>query len=436
MLTLAIVLALAADPPADATAKAEAFVATLAKGDYAAAGKDFTPAVRKALPDDKLQALWESLTKQAGPFGKTLGSRTEKRGPYQIVFVSCEFAKTKLDVRVTFDAEQKIAGLGFIPPTPPYQPPAYVQADKFRESEVKVGAGTSWELPGTLSLPVGDGPFPAVVLVHGSGPNDRDETVGGAKPFRDLAGGLASRGVAVLRYEKRTRQHGPAYADKAVREALTVQGEVIDDALVAAALLRKTPRIDPKRVFLLGHSLGGTMAPKIASLDPQLAGIIVLAGATRPLEDLVLEQFTYIYGLNGGPTDEQKAELAKLKERVARVKDPKLSPETPAADLPLGQAAAYWLALRGYEPAAVAATLKVPVLVLHGGRDYQVTDDDFALWQKALAGQPHATLKRYDSLNHLFIEGQGKATPAEYQKPGHVAAAVIDDIAAWVKGKP
>jgi fermentation-respiration switch protein FrsA (DUF1100 family) len=159
----------------------------------------------------------------------------------------------------------------------------------------------------------------------------------------------------------------------------------------------------------------------------------VLAGAARPIEDLIVEQMTYLAGLKGEPGAEAKERLAKIKEQVARVKDPKLSPDTPAAELPLGAPAAYWLSFRGYDPAAVAAALKMPVLVLQGDRDYQVTSADFELWRKALADRPTATLKRYSNLNHLFMDGVGKATPDEYQKEGHVAENVVEDIAGWVQ---
>ena len=114
------------------------------------------------------------------------------------------------------------------------------------------------------------------------------------------------------------------------------------------------------------------------------------------------------------------------------MKDPKLSAQTPAKDLPLGVPAEYWLSLRGYDPTAVAAKLSMPVLVLSGERDYQVPAADWELWQKALTGKSAATLKRFSGLNHLFIEGSGPPTPAEYEKEGHVAEAVVETIAGWV----
>jgi fermentation-respiration switch protein FrsA (DUF1100 family) len=231
----------------------------------------------------------------------------------------------------------------------------------------------------------------------------------------------------VLRYEKRTQEHGVKFVqlkDPGAKE------ELLDDALAAAALLRKQKEIDPKRVFILGHSLGAAWAPQLGTLDPDLAGLVVMAGFTRPLEDLILEQFTYLSSLGEGLTDE---EMGKLKEKVARVKDPKLAADTPRADLPLGIPASYWLQLRAYDPAATAAKLKTPVLVLQGERDYQVTMADFEGWKKALGGRKGATLKSYPRLNHLFVEGEGKSRPQEYQKAGHVAREVVDDIAAWVK---
>jgi fermentation-respiration switch protein FrsA (DUF1100 family) len=158
-----------------------------------------------------------------------------------------------------------------------------------------------------------------------------------------------------------------------------------------------------------------------------------MAGATRPIVDLILEQMTYLAKLSGEPDAIVLEKLSKLKDQVAKAKDPKLSPDTPADQMPLNQPAAYWLSFRGYEPAKVAADLNTPMLILHGDRDYQVTLADYDLWEKALAGRSHATLRRYANLNHLFMEGEGKGTPAEYQKAGHVAKGVIEEIANWIK---
>src|SRR5262245_23313535 len=301
--------------PEKLKASVKAFFDALAREDYEAACKDFDDTVRKASPPEKLKELWQTLRKQLGQLKKQGAPRLEKVGKYEVIVIPCQFEKMTLDGRISFDAAGKIAGYGFVPTaTKEYKAPEYVKRDAFREIDVKLNEGSEWELPGTLSIPVEQGPFPAVVLVHGSGPNDRDETILGNKPFRDLAWGLSSRGIAVLRYEKRTRAHG---AKMTAKNFPTLKEEVTDDALAAVALLRKTKEIDPKRIFVLGHSLGGLMAARIGEADPQIAGLIVMAGNTRPLEDLVLEQFTYLYSLEG-PTDKQKQELEELKKKAAR----------------------------------------------------------------------------------------------------------------------
>jgi dipeptidyl aminopeptidase/acylaminoacyl peptidase len=294
-----------------------------------------------------------------------------------------------------------------------------------------VVVGDEWKLPGTLTTPRGDGPFPCVVLVHGSGPHDRDETIGPNKPFRDLAWGLASRGVAVLRYEKRSQAHGARYV--ALKNA-TAKDEVLDDALAAVALARKQKGVDADRVFVAGHSLGAYLAPKIATLDAKVAGIVLLAGNTRPLEDLVLDQLTYLYSLDDPTLEKHRDALAEVKKRVARVKAGKLS-EVPATDLPLDMPASYWVWMRAYDPAATAAGLRRPVLVLHGERDYQVTMADVEGWKRALAGRKGAKVVTFPRLNHLFMEGKGKAKPDEYGRAGHVAREVVDEIAAWAKAR-
>jgi dienelactone hydrolase len=203
--------------------------------------------------------------------------------------------------------------------------------------------------------------------------------------------------------------------------------------VAAAALLRQTPGIDSKRVFVLGHSLGGTLAPRIGSQAPDLAGLIILAGTTRSAEEITVEQLNYIASLGGAGAERVKALIETTKTHFARLNDPKL----PEAEMVLGVPACYWLDLRSYNPAQTAASLKMPILILQGERDYQVTMVDFQGWKKYLSGRTSVEFKTYPKLNHLFEEGEGKSTPQEYEKPANVASYVIDDIAAWVKkGQP
>lgn len=320
--------------------------------------------------------------------------------------------------------------LAEVPKPAAYQPPSYAVPSMFNEHEVAVGAGSQWSLPGTLTLPSGDGPFPAVVLVHGSGPNDRDETLGPNKPFQDLAWGLASQGIAVLRYDKRTRVYPAQFV--ALPNA-TVKEETIDDALAAVTLLRNTPNIDQRRIFVLGHSLGGMVVPRIGLADQgSIAGLIVFAGATRPLEDEWVRQYEYIYGLKGQLTSQQKAEIDGYKQQAARIKQ-LTSADVNSKERLLFGPPSYWLDLRGYFPPEVATKVKQPMLILQGERDYNVTMDAFHDWQRTLDKRPDVTLKSYPKLDHLFYEGSGPASDADYAQPRNIPKYVVDDIASWIK---
>ena len=405
-------------------------VDALAARDFVRAYAQFAAPMKAATTQEKVAGIWDSIQAQAGGFVKRVISRAEVRGLYTVVVTSCDFERAKVEIITTVDQAGEIAGLQARPAQPnvEWTAPDYVNATAFTEREVTVGSG-EWALPGTLTMPAGAGPFPAIVLVHGSGPNDRDETFGPNKTFKDVALGLGSRGVAVLRYDKRTRVHA---AKIRTQNPFTLKEETIDDALAGVALLRGEKTVDAKRIFVLGHSLGGTAAPRIGAADPAIAGLIMLAGAVRPLEQSIIEQMQYLAEADGVMSDAEKRaidDVLKLRETVS-----KLTPADATSTASIGGApASYWLDLKSYDPAAAAAALKQRLLVLHAGRDYQVTVPDFERWKAALAKHPNAEFKLYPALNHLFLPGQGKSLPTEYSVPGHVPVEVIDDIAAWLK---
>jgi dipeptidyl aminopeptidase/acylaminoacyl peptidase len=264
------------------------------------------------------------------------------------------------------------------------------------------------------------------VLVHGPGPNDRDESLFGTRMFADIAEGLASRGIAVLRYDKRTK----VYYQQMSATAYTLEEETIEDAVRALSLARQQHEVDPRHVFLLGHSLGGYAAPRIARQDAKEAGVIVLAGNARHIEDVSVAQTEFMLQAKGGPTPDEQKRLELMKFEAAKIRSLKPSKDNPP--ILLGLPVEYYLDLKNYEPSAEARRLGIPFLFLQGERDFQVTMEDLAIWKSGLVGAKDVMFQTYAALNHLFIAGQGAPSPAEYRTPGNVAAPVIEDLAAWI----
>jgi dienelactone hydrolase len=418
---------------------AQQIVTLVAHGDFAAVEQRLADRLKPFLPAGTIQATWQGLEQQLGAF-QEVGPTSAVQTPQGLVqVVTCVFERASVDVNIVLNDAGEIIGLTVMPvgtveqqANAAYAPPSYAHPERFHEQEVQVGHGR-WVLPGTLSLPRGNGPHASVLLVHGSGPQDRDETLPPNKPFRDLAWGLASQGIAVLRYEKRTKVYA-AQLNREV-ETLTVKEEVIDDALSAVALLRERPEIDAQQIFVLGHSLGGFLAPRIGAAHPQIRGLIILAGSPRPFEDVFLDQMTYVLSLSIPDSATRQRQLEALKQQVELVKDPQRLPTAKASDLPLGVPAAYWLDLNAYHPEQVVRTLKQPMLFLLGGSDYQVTQEDFQIWQDALAGRSDVQFLLYPGLSHTLmpVEGGQKATPATYTMAGHVAEEVVNEIGNWIK---
>ncbi len=423
LLTLLTPWLTAQDAESPAVGAAEKFVGQLIEEDFTTAASGFDSTMTAAMPAATLEETWRSILLQVGDVKKQGGARTETHGQYQVVFVRVEFEFAALDIRVAYDPDLKVAGLFFQPAKAEveWSPAAYADPSAYATEKFTFGV-EGWKLPGTLYVPTTGETHPAVILVHGSGPNDRDETVGDIKPFRDLATGLASQGILVMTYDKRTLVHGERFASS---DRYTLDEETVEDALSAIEFVAARPDVDRDRVFMIGHSLGGMAAPRIASRTDQLAGLVVLAGAARPLEDILLEQLTFQDSLATAGGVESPINLGELTSQIERVKSSELTDSTPTASLPLGVCASYWLDLRGYAPASVAIGCKVPMLILQGENDLQVSMVDFEIWNDKLTDRKDVTCKSYPKLGHLFTIDNADSS-------AHVEGVVVADIADWI----
>ena len=416
----------------DDSSRAKAFVDALAKKDFAAAYALFSDQVKAKIPGEAMPQVWAQITGEYGEFRRLKEIKKSADGNYTVAVL--EFEKKSENFAVAFDANGQILGFTIAPPEKPaetakYETPKYADTNSFTETEVTVGAG-EWALPATLTMPKGKTNVSAIVLVHGSGPGDRDETHGSNKAFKDLACGLASKGIAVLRYDKRTLVHSGKFI---TIKNFTINEETVEDALLAAALLRKTANVDAKKVYLLGHSLGGYIFPRIAQKDEKIKGFVSLAGGVQPLEDIILEQNIYVASPNGSISKEDETEIANAKKTITEIKN--LKAADVAADRSFfGLPASYWYDLQSYRPLEIAAKIKRPMLILQGESDFQVTMKDYEMSKAALGKRKNVTLKSYPNLSHYFMKrsGTGKPGVADYEQPNHVSEIVVKDIADWI----
>lgn len=293
------------------------------------------------------------------------------------------------------------------------QPPAY------REEPVTIGEAP-WELEGILTLPDQAASFPAVVLVADFGPYDRDATTGPDKPFRDLARGLAERGIASLRYDKRTAVYGP----KMDGNSITVEEDVIEDSLAAAELLRGIEGVEA--LFVLGHGLGATLAPEIAR-RAGADGAVLLAPFVTPLDELVLRQLENVLAADGMLTLAEEDQIARARASVDQFRRGQTDPPQTF----LGPSR-YFVDLRRRDPARQAAQFTGPMLFLQGGRDEQVPPSEQQRWRELLGHRQDVTFRLYPYLNHTFALGPDPSPTAPYRWRRPVDDLVIETISQWI----
>lgn len=389
---------------------AEDMIAGLEAGDYARVASHLDPE-RGTMSAEEFEALWGGVLEQLGALRSWEHVEEAQAGSLVSHRIRLRFEQAPIDALVGVDPQTlKVQGLFFRPVADGTRAAPYVDPQAFSSREVEVGDG-ALALSGTLTVPKGEGPFPGVVLLHGSGPQDRDSAVGPNRPFRDLAEGLASRGVVVLRFDKRTFQH-PQHMPAEV----TLENEVIQDGALALERLGAQPEVDAARTFVLGHSLGALVAPAVVKRGGPAAGVILLAPPGRAPWHLVVDQLRHL----GMPAEQLEATQVQAK----RLADGSMLDD----ETFLGAPASYWRDWANHDGIKNARALGVPLLILRGARDYQVTGADIAAWREGLQGRVGVTIETLPSLNHLFIAGEGPPTASEYATPGHVHPSVLQHI--------
>jgi uncharacterized protein len=423
-----LIVAIVGGRPANAStdSRVDELFAALRDRRFTEATEHFDPAMKAALSADQLSTIWLQIVASSGQLEKWKIIQRGQMGGIDVVGVELDFEHGKLLSTVSVRPESdEIAGLYFKPFTgasdssSPATSPPYADAAKFRAVAVTVG-DAPWKLPGILTIPAGTCPFAAIVLLAGSGPEDRDESIGPNHIFKDLAEGLSSRGIVVLRYDKRT------YAYKDLNpQKLTVEEEVIHDGVAAVRLLRARREVAQDRIFVVGHSLGAMMAPEVAKRAWPVAGIVLLAPLGRKLPVVVVQQMRYL-------DEASPKELAEIEREADEISAHKMPPQQNF----FGAPASYYYDLDARDEVAIARSLDLPILILRGSRDYQVIDEDIRNWQSGLKGDAKVQVDTLPSLNHLFIAGAGKPGPAEYDRPGHVDVGVIGTIASFINNVP
>jgi pimeloyl-ACP methyl ester carboxylesterase len=393
--------------------------------------QNFTPILRFFLTAHVLKKGWQLLSMTTGPV-QSIGNPTISSGWITTVKVPVSFKRCSLAMILQMTPNGGLCGLRFAPLGlaglgPVWTLPPYAIVGSSRQENLKLGEQNKVEA--IMQLPKEIGIHPCVIFLAGSGPTDKDSTMGVLKPFADLALGLSEQGVASIRFDKVTRVHPRRFRRN---KSFTLADEYMDQASGAIQYAQDHAEVDKQRLYILGHSLGAVVAVHIASTNPVVKGCIIMAGPAKPMYHAYIRQLRYFASLDGEPLDTLQ-QIHKAEQEAQYADSPELSNSTPADCLPFGLPASYWINYHALDPVKAIANMDKPVLCLQGSRDYQVDAvEDYGQWISVLEKKRDAELHLYEGLNHAFVRGEGQPTQAEYDVVGNVDEVVIRDVSRWV----
>ncbi|OYU96986.1 MAG: hypothetical protein CFE21_01470 [Bacteroidetes bacterium B1(2017)] len=425
LLVLCMGISAQAQAPFDVSAKAKETIYLFRQAKFETVYNRMDKDMKRVLDVEKLQGFWDVLEMRMGAVKEVGEPKITDRDSLFISVTPIQFEKQKIALKLVFNKQALISGMYLEAANPQHIPAAYIDASRFYENK-KTLADPTYPVEGMLTLPNRGKPFPVVIIVAGSGPTDKDLTMGPNRVYKDIAWGLASKGVAAFRYDKRTKTYG---AEIAKNKNATVKEEYLLDLQLAVQMLKKNPDIDSTRIYILGHSEGGYLMPYFEKNIKGIAGYIGFAAAYSEMAPMIYDQLVYLQSM--APKKDQ-ASFEPIKHQAIYAQT-KLNENSPTDSLPLGISAAYLMYLNQNSPQKLSLNLnQKKVLFIQGGRDYQVPPSELEKWKQALKANTQADFEVYPVLNHLGLEGKGKSKPEEYESPGNVPEEVINRMVRFV----
>jgi fermentation-respiration switch protein FrsA (DUF1100 family) len=400
----------------------------LSKHKYKRVHRCFDANMKEKVPKADLRGLWEQMEAAAGPLQRVKDFKETKTEEGLKQTATLQFEKAAVKMILSVGDKGKLNGLYITQLS--YTSPSYGQGLGVGKKYTNF-ISDGYNLSGELMIPLTCNACPVVLLVHGSGPNDKDETIGPNKVFNDLALGFASKGIATYRYDKRSNLYPEAFEGQ-----FDLYDETINDAIAALHHIKADTSLYFGKYIILGHSLGAYAMPLIAdSLQGEINGAILFSANARKLEDLIAYQMEYLTNYDAVITKEEKKVIAENTARAEDIRSLNYTAETSADNLLAYWPGTFWKGIASYDPVStLAANKNTPFFILQGEKDYQITMTDFELWRAAVGMQQNVKMQSYEGLTHLFTPTKSvKPSPSDYFLPGNVDFQVIWDMADWIK---